>query len=551
MGAVSSVLARILVMFAVACMGGVSAQADDPETRTLGVEEGTWIGYGEMGTRRIRRITCGGGKLVIQFRISQGQATSLFPKTSKGYFQAKLGPKGRIEFDYEKAGRVDLIGVTSAPVKFRGRLSGSAGGGEVALRGCRGPWEARRSLEEGKSGGSFFSVAEDWVLRFRSGGQVDRIDAEDGSVFSGFDLLGDFMALHWLVDEQPGTDVYYCPATRECLFVGRVAGLHGHFGPGRRSHIHGMALRMSEGKLQLVSRGSEVKELALGAGREPTAFEASQDFFFVRSGETQETGVTILYHLSAVYQLTKVGEVERAHGSFGKEAPKDFRRSAQLLRKAAEQGDADAQFRLGTMYRKGRGVGQDDAEAVKWYLKAAEQGQAKAQHSLAWMYRRGSGVPQDYSEAVTWFRRAAEQGYARAQNSLGRMYQKGYGVERDYAEALKWFLRAAEQGNTRAQNNLAWMYRNGWGVVQDDGKAVGWYRKSAEQGHVKAQNNLGEMYSEGRGVPQDDVQAYMWFELAASRGHDEAADHRKQLAERMSADQVDQARRLAREWDSR
>jgi Sel1 repeat-containing protein len=43
-------------------------------------------------------------------------------------------------------------------------------------------------------------------------------------------------------------------------------------------------------------------------------------------------------------------------------------------RKAAEQGHAEAQYRLGSCYREGFGVQQDDAEATKWYRKAAEQG---------------------------------------------------------------------------------------------------------------------------------------------------------------------------------
>ena len=38
----------------------------------------------------------------------------------------------------------------------------------------------------------------------------------------------------------------------------------------------------------------------------------------------------------------------------------------------AEQGDADAQFNLGVMYRKGEGVPENSAEAVNWYRLAAE-----------------------------------------------------------------------------------------------------------------------------------------------------------------------------------
>src|SRR5258708_34225129 len=78
-----------------------------------------------------------------------------------------------------------------------------------------------------------------------------------------------------------------------------------------------------------------------------------------------------------------------------------------------------AQSDLGFRYFKGQGVPQDYAEAVRWYRKAAEKGDAKAQYGLGFMYREGQGVPQDYAEAVRWYRKAADQGDAKAQRALG------------------------------------------------------------------------------------------------------------------------------------
>jgi len=77
------------------------------------------------------------------------------------------------------------------------------------------------------------------------------------------------------------------------------------------------------------------------------------------------------------------------------------------IRKAAEQGNADAQSNLGVMYANGKGVAQDDQEAVKWYRKAAEQGYARAQFNLGHMYDQGMGVTQDYIEAHKWVNLAA------------------------------------------------------------------------------------------------------------------------------------------------
>ncbi|MGH8710693.1 MAG: tetratricopeptide repeat protein, partial [Burkholderiales bacterium] len=62
------------------------------------------------------------------------------------------------------------------------------------------------------------------------------------------------------------------------------------------------------------------------------------------------------------------------------------------------QGFGTAQFNLGYMYSKGRGVAKDDAEAVKWYRKAAEQGLATAQFNLGLKYERGEGVAKDHGK---------------------------------------------------------------------------------------------------------------------------------------------------------
>jgi len=94
------------------------------------------------------------------------------------------------------------------------------------------------------------------------------------------------------------------------------------------------------------------------------------------------------------------------------------------FRKAAEQGDAKAQGSLGSMYYQGRGVKQDDGQAVGWFRKAAEQGYAVAQFLLALTYENGRGVKQDDVQATAWYRKAAEQGYADAQKRLNRLQQK-------------------------------------------------------------------------------------------------------------------------------
>ena len=131
-------------------------------------------------------------------------------------------------------------------------------------------------------------------------------------------------------------------------------------------------------------------------------------------------------------------------------------KAAEWVLKAAEQGYARAQCKLGCMYRDGTGVERSYEKARDWYLKAveqgfayakyhllklyqkaAEQGDADAQLKLGSMYYNGTGVAQSYEKAVEWYRKAAEQRDADAQYHLGVMYELGDGVEESYEKAAE------------------------------------------------------------------------------------------------------------------
>ena len=136
---------------------------------------------------------------------------------------------------------------------------------------------------------------------------------------------------------------------------------------------------------------------------------------------------------------------------------------------------------------------QNYTEAVKWYRKAAEQGNADAQNNLGFCYSKGYGITQSRAEAIKWYRKAAEQGNAAAQNNLGDCYYYGRSVAQDYIEAVRWYRMAAEQGDAVAQNNLGFCYSKGYGVLQSRTESINWYCKAAEQGNTDAQANLRKL----------------------------------------------------------
>ncbi len=69
-------------------------------------------------------------------------------------------------------------------------------------------------------------------------------------------------------------------------------------------------------------------------------------------------------------------------------------------RKAAEQGNADAQYAIGYSYANGRAMDVDNEQAVGWYQKSAAHGQPQAQYALGYMYSHGFGVREDDTIAL-------------------------------------------------------------------------------------------------------------------------------------------------------
>ena len=132
--------------------------------------------------------------------------------------------------------------------------------------------------------------------------------------------------------------------------------------------------------------------------------------------------------------------------------------------------------------------------------------------------------------------------FAGALEDCARAYDR-----RDYAAAVQLCRPLAEKGDARAQVSLRGMYYNGQGVQRDYAEAAKWVRKAAEQGYAPAQAYLGVLYWNGQGVPQDAVLAYKGLNLAATQDPD-AVGERDVAASQMTADEIAEAQRLAREW---
>ena len=98
-----------------------------------------------------------------------------------------------------------------------------------------------------------------------------------------------------------------------------------------------------------------------------------------------------------------------------------------------QKGDALSQLLVGHMYGIGRGVRtQDPIASAQIVLRAAKQGNTEAQYITGTYYFRGFGRKRDRKAAFDWFRKAAENGHSGAQVELAREFSHGEIISGDH-----------------------------------------------------------------------------------------------------------------------
>lgn len=160
---------------------------------------------------------------------------------------------------------------------------------------------------------------------------------------------------------------------------------------------------------------------------------------------------------------------------------------------------------------------RDYAAALDTLLPLAESGNAEAQTRIGFMFRTGLlGIP-DFDEAARWFELAVAQGHAGAMFNMGLMFFQLEVMPRGVPETRYAIQEAAFQQ----------------------------FHQAAELGHDEAQLYVGHMYAEGIGVIADPVEAYKWYQLAAWQRNSLAVSARDGVAGRITAAELDLAKAAA------
>jgi len=112
-----------------------------------------------------------------------------------------------------------------------------------------------------------------------------------------------------------------------------------------------------------------------------------------------------------------------------------------------------AQYELGLTYDI-TFVEEDYTQALYWHRKAALQGYAQPEYKLGYLYYEAYGVEKDLKEAAFWFRKAADHGHPGAISKLGLMYYDGEYFAQNKHEAVRWHLAGAAKNDHQSKIDL-------------------------------------------------------------------------------------------------
>lgn len=286
-----------------------------------------------------------------------------------------------------------------------------------------------------------------------------------------------------------------------------------------------LAVRNMVGNVEL-ARPYE-NELVSALGMELSAFEA-------RLEEAEDGDTEAMRDIANKYVT----------GYEPEEIAPDPKKAYFWMNRLAEEGDADALYKVGLFSAQGFGTPHSFEQAAELMHKAARAGHPKAKQAAAqyetmakdearakindaqamaelaasYMVLAGSldrdNAEGDYAASRRWAEQSVKAGNGFGYWVLGLLYEHGRGVEKNLEKAAELYEHGADLGNREAQNNLGSFLMQGTGLPQDKRRAFSLFQSAAEQGYGVAMRNLGNCYQYAYGTDGNMKKAMEWYERA-------------------------------------
>ena len=184
-------------------------------------------------------------------------------------------------------------------------------------------------------------------------------------------------------------------------------------------------------------------------------------------------------------------------------------------------------YKLAVSYEGGSLAEQNLETAFMWYSRAADKGEANAQFRVGLFLDRGVACVQDRLKAHEFFKLAAdnEKPAVSAFCILGRNYRVGEVVPQDLALSFHYIKLAADLGDVDSQFNVAGCFNDGAGCEQSFANAFKYYSMAAHNGDVHSMFKVGSFYYSAppeSGIIQNYDLALKYWYSASKHGHIEA-----------------------------
>ncbi|MEC4750109.1 caspase family protein [Methylomicrobium sp. Wu6] len=190
---------------------------------------------------------------------------------------------------------------------------------------------------------------------------------------------------------------------------------------------------------------SELNDSKATAGYDPKDTDKLFVVDCLLPGQVRKLGARAMYLTARRPIQTTAGDCEMRGGEYVAYDRANAASSLKIWLPQAQQGDPEAQVKVGEIYEKGLGGMADPKLAAEWYLKAAEKGNSQAQINLGYLYEKGLGVKQDKATALNWYRKAS--GLANSDLQFSSV------IEANYQQQLTQ-LREESQGYKEEAENL-------------------------------------------------------------------------------------------------
>jgi TPR repeat protein len=195
---------------------------------------------------------------------------------------------------------------------------------------------------------------------------------------------------------------------------------------------------------------------------------------------------------------------DRGHG-----VQKDYKKSTSCLLKIKDCGDVYVEYEIGVRYFIGKGIKQNNAEAIRYLTLSADKGYIQSAFVLADIYRHGNTGKADPVLAHKYYLIAAEaKHHPESSRRVGDSFNDGSACGgRNLDLAIQWLKIAVEGGDAPAAFSLFFIYKS-----SDPALALHYLSISAKLGEPDAQLFYGlHLFFGLLGIKKDMKEGIVWL----------------------------------------